>query len=55
MRSAKAALAIISDGIDKAMNEYNIRDKKEKKPKKEATTEGEIQQEGKKEETASEG
>lgn len=32
-RAAKAALAIVSDGIDKAMNEYNVREKKEKKKK----------------------
>jgi len=31
--SAKAALCIISDGIDKAMNEYNVREKKPKTPK----------------------
>ena len=28
MRAAKAALAIVSDGIDKAMNEYNVREKR---------------------------
>ena len=30
-QAAKAALAIVSSGIDKAMNEYNVREKKEKK------------------------
>ncbi len=30
-RAAKAALCIVSDGIDKAMNRYNLRDKKPKK------------------------
>ena len=31
--AAKAALCIVSEGIDKAMNEYNIREKKDKKPR----------------------
>ncbi len=33
MKSAKAAAAIVEKGVDKAMNEYNVRPKKEKLPK----------------------
>lgn len=40
-RAAKAALAIVSDGIDKAMNEYNVREKKEKKKKAQSDAQGE--------------
>ena len=36
-KTAKAAAAIIEKGIDKAMNEYNIRPKKEKPAKAEKT------------------
>jgi len=37
--SADAAACIVEKGIDKAMNEYNVRPKKEKKEKKEAVEE----------------
>ena len=33
IKSAEAAACIIEKGIDKAMNEYNVRPKKEKKEK----------------------
>ena len=50
MRAAKAALAIVSDGIEKAMNEYNVREKKEKLQESEQRKEKSMQEIQRKEE-----
>lgn len=45
IKTAKAAAAIVEKGIDKAMNEYNVRPKKEKPSKDAKDSDGEIKKE----------
>lgn len=52
-KAADASLAIITDGIEKAMNAYNVREKKEKKKPADTKPETESAEQNQKDEAAS--
>ena len=52
--AAKSCLSIMKDGIDKAMNLFNVKEKKEKKAKPEPKPEAEVKAEGEAEESREE-